>query len=156
MVSQLAAAQHAAANDTHLFLHEVIGKQRGNVSTVNRVEVACFLDFRSCQSGGFPELQRMFEEEPADAGYLLRVDKPNGLSFVDGVDVVDVRADIASWMWTAEVVFLHVLDSFKQFVLCVFPHTEMYRGVFCGQTQHFKSVSEMFLFAAHQYIKVGS
>ena len=119
-----ATAQDTAADNADVILRKVVVEQYRQVRAIHGVEVAGALDSGPRQGGGLPELQDMLREEAPYPGHLLRMDEPDRITLVDGVDMMDVRTHVAGRVRTAEVVFFHIVRPLKQRIVGPFSHTK--------------------------------
>ena len=97
----------------------------------------------------------MITEKSTNSSNLLWIDIPNGFSFVQWGNMMDMCTHITCWMWAAEIVLMSVLNPLKYLVVSTFSHTKVHWNIVRSALQHLQTIKEIFLLATYQNVEIG-
>ena len=111
------ACERIAINQAHLlFRFHVACHNIANLGTHEHLFVLWFLDFRTCHSDCAGEVNNTFVEKSSDENDLFGTQCPNHFTLVDGVDVVDLNANITCRALAVEYGHFRILRVGKRAV----------------------------------------
>ena len=121
-------------------------------STDERLQIGRFLQLTACHGDGAGEIHVSQAQEAADEDHRLGANGPNDFSLIDGIDLVDLYADIARRIGTFKDIDTRFADGEQRRVHLLGRDAEVHLG---DASQESDSLFEIFFLTGASHIEVG-